>query len=378
MEETLDRLKKEFSAIKVSRDNVINLFSELENRIIKLKSIYKEFIECNKGNLFIFGLDSFQFQSKLIDIEYNDLKRLFFVINNKIYCEYYKLHKIISHFMKDNVPDKKVFELIKLSNEFPIYKDLEPFKQYDFDIIQDIHENLLLLLFEINAFIEHKENELLLYKKKQDNGLNINNFVMTFKYNILTLKEKMDLFISYIDFFHNLHTKYLQRFAMKVNLMYSQVTHDISFEDTIINIDEKKKELISNLKKDINDKKFIKELKKTIDDESGSIDSDLSSVSKYKQNFISINTGMNENNENTDLTQECEMSPFIFNNNVEAIVFEVNADYEQPTIEEQLTNRVEQEPITKESSFKPIENVELVNKDITVLSNAKKKKKKRK
>lgn len=280
--------------------------------------------------------------------------------------------------MKDNVPDKKVFELIKLSNEFPIYKDLEPFKQYDFDIIQDIHENLLLLLFEINAFIEHKENELLLYKKKQDNGLNINNFVMTFKYNILTLKEKMDLFISYIDFFHNLHTKYLQRFAMKVNLMYSQVTHDISFEDTIINIDEKKKELISNLKKDINDKKFIKELKKTIDDESGSIDSDLSSVSKYKQNFISINTGMNENNENTDLTQECEMSPFIFNNNVEAIVFEVNADYEQPTIEEQLTNRVEQEPITKESSFKPIENVELVNKDITVLSNAKKKKKKRK
>ena len=50
------------------------------------------------------------------------------------------------------------------------------------------------------------------------------------------IKEKGMLFISYIEFFHNLHTKYLQRFTMKMNLMYNQVTHDIRFDDSPKNI----------------------------------------------------------------------------------------------------------------------------------------------
>ena len=50
---------------------------------------------------------------------------------------------------------------------------------------QQIHENIILLLYEINEFIINKENELQLHKKKQDIGLNINNFVTTFNYNII-------------------------------------------------------------------------------------------------------------------------------------------------------------------------------------------------
>jgi hypothetical protein len=48
----------------------------------KLKELYKEFVSNNKNNLFVFGLDSFRFQSKLIDIEYDDMKRLFLAITN--------------------------------------------------------------------------------------------------------------------------------------------------------------------------------------------------------------------------------------------------------------------------------------------------------
>lgn len=274
MEINLEQLKKNFVTIKDIRSKVTNVFDILEMHLIKLKNTYGEFVENNRQNLFVFGLDSFQFQSKLIDIEYDDMKRLFLAINNRMYCEYYKLYKIIVEYVKDNIPVKKTLELIKLTNNFPVYKDLEPYKQYKFDLIQGLHENILLLLYEINDFIVNKENELDIHKKKQDIGLNINNFVTTFNYNILMIKEKGILFMSYIEFFHNLHTKYLQRFAMKMNLMYNQVTHDIRFEDSPTTLEIKKQELINNFESDNIDKSLIKEIRRSFNDsDSGSSDS---------------------------------------------------------------------------------------------------------
>jgi hypothetical protein len=228
--------------------------------------MYSEFVENNRQNLFVFGLDSFQFQSKLIDIEYEDMKRLFLAINNRMYCEYYKLYKIIAEYVKENIQDKKTQDLIKITNVFPVYKDLEPYKQYKFEMIQEIHENIMLLLYDINEFIINKENELQIHKKKQEIGLNINNFVTTFNYNIIMIKEKCMLFISYIEFFHNLHTKYLQRFAMKMNLMYTQVTHDIRFEDSPKLTETKKQELIKNYETENIDKSLIRQIRRSFDD----------------------------------------------------------------------------------------------------------------
>jgi hypothetical protein len=250
MEINLEQLKKNFLTIKDIRDKVTNIFTILESHLLNLKKMYGEFVENNRQNLFVFGLDSFQFQSKLIDIEYDDMKRLFLAINNRMYCEYYKLYKIIAEYVKANIQDKKTQDLIKITNIFPVYKDLEPYKQYKFEMIQDIHENIILLLYEINEFIMNKESELQIHKKKQDIGLNINNFVNTFNYNIIMIKEKGMLFISYIEFFHNLHTKYLQRFTMKMNLMYTQVTHDIRFEDGPKITETNKQELIKNYETD--------------------------------------------------------------------------------------------------------------------------------
>ena len=82
--------------------------------------MYSEFINNSKTQLFVFGLDSFHFQSKLIDIEYDDMKRLFLAINNRMYCEYFKLYKIIVDYITKNVVDKKISEIIKVNN-FPIY-----------------------------------------------------------------------------------------------------------------------------------------------------------------------------------------------------------------------------------------------------------------
>ena len=77
------------------------------------------FIQNNKNQVFVFGLDSFHFQSKLIDIEYDDTKRLFMAIGNRMYCEYFKLNKIIIEYILNNIKEKKITEIIKINN-YPI------------------------------------------------------------------------------------------------------------------------------------------------------------------------------------------------------------------------------------------------------------------
>jgi hypothetical protein len=266
MNMNLEQLKKNFGTIKDIRNKVTNIFQILEEHLKKLKQTYAEFVLNNKQNLFVFGLDSFQFQSKLIDIEYDDMKRMFLAINNRMYCEYYKLYKIVVEYVKEYITDKKTLELVKTLNTFPVYKDLEPYRQYNFELIQELHEHIILLLYGISDYIQNKENELQLHQKKQEIGLNINNFVTTFNFNIIMVKEKGMLFISYLDFFHTLHTKYLQRFSMKMNLIYSQVTHDIRFEDTPQPSELKKKDLLNTYQEDNIDKSLLKQIKRSIDD----------------------------------------------------------------------------------------------------------------
>jgi hypothetical protein len=229
METKLAQLKTDFNNIINIRTNVKGIFDILQSRIIKLKGLHAEFIKASKTQMFIFGLDSFHFQSKLIDMEHDEMKRLFLAISNRMYCEYFKLYKIITEYIISN-KNEKTLANVKI-NIYPIYKDLEPYKEYEFETIQDIHENILNLIEVLISTLNNKENEFLLHKNKQSIGLNIDNFITTFNYSINIMKEKIIMFTTYIKFFHKLHTKYLKRFSNKIQLMYSHITNDIHFDD---------------------------------------------------------------------------------------------------------------------------------------------------
>ena len=247
MESNIVKLKNEFNDIINVRTSVKNIFDILQARIDKLKLFYAEFIKNDTSGLFVFGLDSFHFQSKLIDIEYDDMKRLFLAINNRMYCEYFKLNKIILDYILTNINDKKNVDIVK-TNSYPIYKDLEPFKEYKFETIQEIHENILNLLSIIVSVFMHKEHELSLHKKKQSIGLNIDNYINTFCYNNNVIREKINMFTAYIDFFHKMHIKYLKRFSTKIQLMYTNINNDIKFDESI-EMNGNKKEVNSPIDK---------------------------------------------------------------------------------------------------------------------------------
>ena len=205
----------------------------LEDPVVIINEIFAEFIKNNNHNtMFLFGLDSFRYQSRLLDLEYEDMKRLYASICNRIYCEYYKLHKLVNEYLKENINENKIMDLIK-KDDFVQYKDLEPFKIYEFQQIHDIHENILLIISSLHGYVQGKEHELKNYNVKKEMGLSIDNFVFTFNYSIVVVKEKLNLFISYMGFFHRFHLKYLRKFTRKIQLMLNEINNDIKFEDNI-------------------------------------------------------------------------------------------------------------------------------------------------
>ena len=263
MDNKIVLLKSEFNNIITIRNTVKSVFDVLQVRINRLKGFYSDLIKNSKAQMFVFGLDSFNFQGKLIDIEYDDMKRLFIAINNRMYCEYFKLNKIIIEYILKSVEDKKVIDIVKVDN-YPIYKDLEPFKDYEFEITHDIHQNILNLLGILLSVLNTKETELSAHRAKQNIGLNINNFTTTFAFNNTVLREKIMMFMSYIEFFHSLHTKYLKRFSNKIQLMHTHIDTDIKFdESTEINKDTKK-ELLEELNTGKIDKALLHDLRKSI------------------------------------------------------------------------------------------------------------------
>ena len=274
MEEQLSILKRTFGEIVDLKEGNFAILQSLETRIKKIKDMYSEFIHTNRDKVFVFTLDSFHFQRKLIDLEYEDMNRMFLSITNRMYCDYYKLFKIMVEYVREHIPDTKLADLIKLHDNFPIYKDLEPFKQYDFQYIQGLHEIILVILGYIHTYITNKEHDLKVYQTKNQIGLNIDSFVSTFSFNIVVINQQAVLFINYIEFFHKIHTKYLKRFTTKLNLMLSQINNDIKL-DNPKDTASVKTDTINDLREHGLDRDLLREIKVSISDEV-SISSDSS------------------------------------------------------------------------------------------------------
>jgi hypothetical protein len=123
--------------------------------------------------------------------------------------------------------------MLKVNNIFPVYKDLEPLKQYNFETIEELHKTIIILLNDLNEHIISKELQLQLFQLKQESGLNINNFVNTFDFDVTMIRQKCLLYLSYLEFFHNIHTKHFKRFAKKMKLMNDYLDEDITFDESI-------------------------------------------------------------------------------------------------------------------------------------------------
>ena len=231
MDVRLDTMRLNFHKIRDKRGEIYCIFESLGGRIDKLKDIYKEFITSNTKSAFILGLDSFNFQNKLMDHELSELERRYDLIMNRIYCEYYKLNGMILNYCNTYMTDDvKLLELIKSKTEYPIYKNLEIYKRYDFSLIIEIHDDIISKISTMLNYLNMKQELLSKYQAKSNIGLNINNFVSAYEHEVYAIERQIKLFCEYDEFFHKLHLKYLNRFLQKLKMFVAQVSDDIKFD----------------------------------------------------------------------------------------------------------------------------------------------------
>ena len=267
MDIKLQEMTQKFSKImemeEISRRSCILI----EGKIKILKEYYLSMGDYLITTDYVFGLDSFRFQTRIIDLEYDDIQRLYTAYINRMYGEYFKLYKIIEKSIH-NINNRKLISISKANQGFPIYQDLEPFKKYDYKVITNIHEVILILINSIIGYHEDKIQEMEFQQQKQNIGLNINNFIHSFSYDNTILENKINLFINYLSFFHTVHTKYMKRFISKINLFISQLNHDIIFDDSMKSINIRRKSILETFKDDKINENLINDIKETMTGES--------------------------------------------------------------------------------------------------------------
>jgi len=227
MEEKNERGQNNFYIVKNLRLELSNIYTEIDVKLKALNHIYEDLVKTHQDKNYILGMDSFHFQNKLIQMEYDNMKQVFNFIDNRIYCEYYKLHKMLFDFINKEIKEKALIDkLLITQKKYPIYKDLEPTKIYDFNIASEINNTILNIINELKLYIEEQKNELTDKINHSKMGLNIQSIIHEQSFNITILEERVNMFESYLKTFISHHSKYFTRLTIKLKLMLGIVNED--------------------------------------------------------------------------------------------------------------------------------------------------------
>lgn len=228
----MDKNISEIISIRFNQIKEIRL--KIKNKIKKIQEI-KDIIKKNYINYIskekkeFFGLDSFHFQNKVIELEHDNMLKLYHFIDNRIYGDYYKLFVLMIDFFKKTLTIKQFDKIKELKNieRFPIYKDLEPYKKYEFDIIDNVHQDIILIITSIKEI--YKENELVIkdHKKQLVMGINIDNYIINQQFINNNLSMRNQLYENYLTVYHNYHHELLNKYYEKLQLFFKQINHHI-------------------------------------------------------------------------------------------------------------------------------------------------------
>ena len=232
------KLRSDFSNIISLKSEIAKTKLLVSEKLQHLKTIYGELLKTNSKKIFLFCLDSFYFQYKTFAIEMDNIDRFRLLMNNRMYCDYYKLYNIILNTIKEGN------EIVLDENEiksFPVYKDLEPFQEYKIEDIKDLHDNILLLINKLHSQSTSKKYNIDHYNEKHRIGFSISNFINTLEYENRLANEQISLYINYLSFFHISQKKQMQRLYSRIQEFHKEVNDNINVNQTF-SIDDIKEE----------------------------------------------------------------------------------------------------------------------------------------
>ena len=222
----LEKLKSTFHNILLLRNDVTKVKKQVNDKIMELKTIYGELSKTTTKKALLFSLDSFFFQYKLFSVELENIDRFRVLLNNRMYCDYYKLHTLIINYIKDNSDDLNASNLEFYT--FPPYKDLDPFQEYNLDDIKHIHEDIMNYINFLYECYEINQTKITNYNSKTRIGFSISNLLNTLEHENVVLKQQMTLYINYLSFFHISQTKHLKNVLQRLKDFDNEIEDNVN------------------------------------------------------------------------------------------------------------------------------------------------------
>ena len=317
-----ETIRVKFDNLKNTRIKIKKTISDIDKIKDSIKKNYIQYIQQESCNYF--GLDSFHFQNKAIELEYNNTLELYHFIDNRIYGDYYKLFIMINDSLKVQLTNTQIYKLKELHHfeNYPVYKDLEPFKIYEFDIINQIHQDIILIISNVEEIVLENDLAIREHQKHLKLGLNIDNYIINQEYKNQNLKLSNRLHENYLQVFHKYHDTLLQKFHEKIKLFYKQICHHKSEQDTDISDEmsnytiETNEDMYESDENIINSPKNVKKLQNS--DESNDTNNEQSNDTNNEQsNDTNNEQSNNTNNENNEELNGTNMvSSKILKNNI--------------------------------------------------------------
>ena len=222
---------KEIVEYKEKLDNMLN---DIKKRIAILKNYYAKIAFRDVTPLAIIGLDSLTSQRIMIESQYQHMQKYRLLIINKMYCENYKIHKI---FIKE-------YNIVSL---FPPYKDLEQYKEYDFNHILAMNKNIHTYINKYKDRLSSANTQLTQLNELAVQGYDIGNYVVSLEHDANKLKEE----ISYNEkFMAMLEKTYCGNFLYLINnvsMLLDEINKGIIFDDIDFNVDDEEDDKVSVL-----------------------------------------------------------------------------------------------------------------------------------
>jgi len=216
-------IKTTFQAVIDKNVEITQYFTNLNDKKNKLTSLYKQLLDENSS--IVSTLDIFNFQIRLLGNDIVYLQQKYNNINNRIYCQYFKIYLQVQEYILESIPEIQVPKA-----SFPTYDDTNLNKVYEFKTICEIHDFICSLISGIIEFVKIRNQEYKKYQTINNVGVHINVFVDTFKHNIKAKIDQMLLFTNMVRFFNTSGLNYYNKIFNTIEFINTNISNDIAFE----------------------------------------------------------------------------------------------------------------------------------------------------
>ena len=216
-------LKHNFEDIKEKKIYIENLFTNINSKINIIKNNYDKLLKDNDTDtLNIF--DPLYFQLKIFNIQYNNHINLFNIIINNMYKKYYNLLK--------KVEDNNGIDISNsLLKNYEVYKHLQNNKDYNFENIVNINEDIFFYFDKMNININNNIDELQKYLNILSDGIKINTFCLKKRDLNDTYKKLIDSFIEELNIYYSDDLNYFNNLTDIITFLYNNIKNEIKREN---------------------------------------------------------------------------------------------------------------------------------------------------